>query len=95
MAKANKSADRPLEPFERVDPDLLDEVVLAILYYNDAKAGGAWKSLPWEATDRLFRKGLISDPAKARKSVDLFEEGYEPARAAFERLFVRKERQVE
>jgi hypothetical protein len=76
-------------PFERVDPALLDEAVLAILYYNDATAGGAWKSLPWDATDRLHEAGLISDPARARKSVDLYDEGLEKGRAAFERLFVR------
>ena len=89
MPNTKTSAPRPLEPFERVDFALLDEAVLAILYYNEAKAGGAWKSLPWDATDRLHEKGLISDPAKSRKSVDIHGEGYEQARAAFERLFVR------
>lgn len=88
---AKKKDDRPLEPFERVAPDLLDEAVLAILYYNDATAGGAWKSLPWDATDRLHKADLISNPAKARKSVDLYEEGLQKGRAAFERLFVRRE----
>jgi len=79
------------EPFKRVDPDLLDAAVLAILYYNDAAAGGAWKALPWDAMDRLHARGLISNPAKARKSVDLFDTGLEEGRAAFERLFVRKQ----
>jgi len=87
---ARKVEARPPEPFERVDPALLDEAVLAILYYNAATAGGAWKSLPWDATDRLRKANLISDPAKARKSMDLFEEGFEKGGAAFERPFVRK-----
>jgi hypothetical protein len=87
MAKAKKGENRPLEPFERVDPARLDEAVLAILYYNESVAGGAWKSLPWDATDRLFEKGLIGDPAKARKSVALTLEGSRQAEAAFERLF--------
>ena len=91
MGKARKPDDSPPEPFERVDPALLDQAVLAILYYNEATAGAAWKSLPWSATDRLFEKDLISDPAKARKSVAFSEEGYQLARTAFERLFVRKE----
>jgi hypothetical protein len=85
----NTNPRRRLEPFERVDPELLDDAVPAILYYNEATADGAWKSLPWEATDRLHKKGYISDPAKARKSVDIHQEGYDRARAAFERLFVR------
>jgi len=87
---ARKVEARPREPFERVDPALLDEAVLAILYYNATTAGGAWKSLPWDATDRLHKADLISNPAKARKSVDLYEEGFEKGRAAFERLFVRE-----
>ncbi len=93
MAQAKKPVDKPLEPFERVDPDLLDDAVLAILYYNEATAGGAWKSLPWAATDRLHEKGFISDPTKPRKSVHLLEEGFAPARDAFERLFTRRESQ--
>ena len=79
-----------VEPAEQGDPALLDEAVLAILYYNAATAGGASKSLPWDATDRLHKANLISNPAKARKSMDLFEEGFEKGRAASERLFVRK-----
>ena len=86
---AKKPEQRPLEPFERVDPALLDEAVLAILYFNEATAGSAWKSLPWDATDRLHKAGLISEPARARKSVDLVQKGLEQGRAAFERLFVR------
>jgi hypothetical protein len=82
---------KELESFERVDYALLDEAVLAVLYYNEASAGGAWKSLPWDATNRLHEAGLISDPARARKSVDLSAQGYEKAHAAFERLFVRKQ----
>jgi hypothetical protein len=78
------------EPWERLDPALLDEAVLAILYYNHAATDGAWKALPWDATDRLHAAGLISNPAKARKSVDLHGEGLEKGRAAFERLFARK-----
>jgi hypothetical protein len=85
----NTKANDPAEPFERVDAQRLDDAVLAILYYNRMTAGGAWKGLPWDATDRLHQKGLISDPAKARKSVDLLEAGYEQGRAAFERLFAK------
>ena len=89
MAKS-KDPQKPPELYERVDPALLDEAVLAILYYNERTAGGAWKGLPWDATDRLHEAGLISNPAKARKSVDLSEEGAAKGAAALERLFVRR-----
>ena len=80
----------PPEPWEQADAELLDDAVLALLYYNQCVAGDAWKSMPWDATDRLHKAELISNPAKARKSVDLYEQGFEKGRAAFERLFVRK-----
>ena len=48
---------------------------------------GAWKSLDWDAMDRLYGKGLISDPATKARSVLLTEEGLREAEAAFRRLF--------
>ncbi len=57
MSNENTRETSPLEPFERVDKDLLDDAVLAIIYYNAATEDGAWKSLPWQAIDRLHQKG--------------------------------------
>jgi len=71
--------------------DKLDEAVLALLYLNIWEEGDwgarAWKGMPWEATDRLFEKGLIGDPKSKAKSVVLTEEGQRAAEEAFRRLF--------
>lgn len=71
--------------------DKLDEAVLALLYLNIWEEGDwgarAWKGMPWEATDRLFEKGLIGDPKSKAKSVVLTEEGQRAAEEAFQRLF--------
>ena len=75
------------------DTDRLDEAVLALLHLNiweEGQWGGgarAWKGMPWEATDRLYEKGLIGDPKSKAKSVVLTEEGRKAAEEAFLRLF--------
>ena len=72
--------------------DKIDEAVLALLYLNIGERspfGGAsaWKSLNWDAMDRLHESGLISDPATKAKSVGLSDEGLARAEAACNRLF--------
>jgi hypothetical protein len=61
------------------DKDKLDEAVLALLHLNvweeDGSGARAWKGVPWEATDRLYQKGLIGDPKSKAKSVVLTGEG--------------------
>ncbi len=47
------------------DTDKVDEAALALLYLNlfeDRWGARAWKSLLWEAMDRLHENGLIGDP---------------------------------
>ena len=44
------------------DTDKVNEAALALLYLNlfeDRWGARAWKSMPWEAMDRLHEKGLI------------------------------------
>ena len=71
--------------------DKLDEAVLALLHLNVWEEGEwgarAWKGMPWEATDRLYEKGLIGDPKSKAKSVILTEEGRRAAEEAFRKLF--------
>jgi len=73
------------------DEDKVDEAVLALLHLNiweeSEWAARAWKGMPWEATDRLYEKGLIGDPKSKAKSVVLTEEGRRAAEDAFRRLF--------
>ncbi len=72
------------------DTDKVDEAALALLYLNlfeDRWGARAWKSMPWEAMDRLHERGLISDPKSKAKSVMLTEEGQRAAGLAFQKLF--------
>jgi len=70
-----------------MDKTKFDEIVLAMLWYNQHIAGSAWKGFDWDSTDRLFRAGLISDPKSKRKSVILSDEAEKQGQAAFERHF--------
>ena len=72
--------------------DRIDEAVLALLHLNifeRSPFGGAsaWKSLNWDAMDRLHECGFISDPVTKAKSVQLTDEGLARAEAACNRLF--------
>ena len=56
------------------DRDIVDEMTLALLYLVtwDRKEGDgarAWKGFDWDTMDRLYEKGLISDPKSKAKSV--------------------------
>ena len=74
------------------DPNKVDDVVLALLYLNLFDDGDgnirAWKSLNWDAMDRLFEKGYIEDPKSKAKSVYMSEEGIQRAEELFRRFFV-------
>jgi len=49
-----------------------------------------WKTFDWAAMERLYEKGLISDPVGRAKSVALTDEGLEKAERLFRDLFVTK-----
>jgi hypothetical protein len=66
------------------DTDRLDDVILALLWANSFKEkfGGyrAWKSLPWDALDRLHAKGLIGSAHGRAHSVTLDDMAIRAAR---------------
>ena len=71
-----------------LDERKIDEAVLAMLYLAFMpKHRRAWKSLDWEALDRLHQRGLISDPVSKAKSVVLTEEGEAEGKRLAEKLF--------
>ena len=73
-----------------VNEEKIDEVVLALLYLNfhgDRNAVRAWKSFDWDAMDRLYEKGFISDPKGKAKSVLVTEKGQKSAKELFEKYF--------
>jgi len=76
------------------DTDKIDDAVLALLHLTSFTEGkgelafnGAWKGHDWDALDRLYQQGLISDPKSKAKSVGLSKEGSAKAEALFHRLF--------
>ena len=69
----------------------VDDAVLALLYlnlYNDGTVKRAWKSFDWDAMDRLFENGFISDPKSKSKSVVMTEEGLKRAEELFKQYFM-------
>ena len=70
-----------------MDKTKFDEIVLAMLWHNQQVSGSAWKGFDWDATGRLFRAGLISNPQSNRKSVILSADGEKQGEAAFMRHF--------
>lgn len=77
-----------------VDNDKIDDAVLALLYLNQFKEQnegglGAWKSLDWDAMDRLHEKGFISNPAGKAKSVSMSDEGLAKSEQLFRELFTK------
>ena len=74
--------------------DRIDDAVLALLHLTSFTEGEgefaftrAWKGHDWAALNRLYEKGLISDPKNKNKSVGLSTEGSQKAEALFQRLF--------
>jgi hypothetical protein len=73
-----------------INEEKIDEIVLALLYLNfhgGHDAVRAWKSLDWDAMDRLHKKGFISDPKSKAKSVLVTEDGQKVAQELFEKYF--------
>ncbi len=72
------------------DKNKVDEAVLALLYLNYFGHQGAiraWKGFNWDAMDRLYEKGYISDPKGKAKSVIVTKEGQKAAEDLFKMLF--------
>ena len=68
----------------------IDEAVLALLHLNAFEDHGqvrAWKTLDWDAMDRLHELGLIGDPKSKAKSVPLTATGVTLAREFFRKRF--------
>ncbi len=75
---------------EDIDPERIDEAVLALLWLGLHDGWRAWKGLDRDALDRLHRKGMISDPVGKAKSVVFTEEGRREAERLFRALFARR-----
>ena len=72
------------------DERRVQDTVLALMHLNahkDKYGWRAWKTFPWEATDGLYERGLISDPESQAKSVVLTDEGIRLAEQLFAQMF--------
>ncbi len=70
-----------------IDTDKLDAAALAILSLTLHDESRVWKGIDWDITDRLFKKGLIENPASKAKSLVLTEQGLELAKRALKEQF--------
>jgi hypothetical protein len=76
-----------------LDTAKIDEDVLALLYLTSFReraadpSARAWKSHDWDAMDRLYQAGFISNPRSKAKSVVMTEEGYRRAEELFRRKY--------
>ena len=68
-----------------LDDDKIDRAVLALLFLGIHDGAGAWKD--WDAMNRLYEKGFITDPRGKTKSIVFTEEGFAEARKLLEELF--------
>ena len=72
------------------DKDKVDEVTLALMWLvtqTDKNVSRTWKTFDWGTLDRLYEKGLISDPKRKTKSVALSEEAEELSKTLFIKWF--------
>ncbi|MBY4606328.1 DUF6429 family protein [Rhizobium sp. 9T] len=61
----------------------IDDAVLALLWLTLHDGDRAWKGFDWDAMDRLYKKGLIANPAGKAKSVVLSDEGLQRSEELF------------
>ena len=73
-----------------IKTDRIDDCVLALLLLGRHDGQRVWKTFDWAAMERLYEKGLISDPVGRVKSVALTDEGLEKVERLFRDLFVTK-----
>ena len=71
------------------DDEKIDAAVLALMYLTLHDGRRAWKSFPWDATDRLHERGLIDNPKTKTKSVVLSDEGLAEAKKSFRALVAK------
>jgi hypothetical protein len=72
-----------------IDTDKVDEAVLALLRLTLHDEFRAWKGHDWDALDRLYRKGMIGNPASKAKSVVFTTEGLAESECLFSKLFAK------
>jgi len=75
---------------DEIDEDRVDDAVLALLSLGLHDEVRAWKGFDWDAMDRLYQKGMISNPRGKAKSVVFTEEGLRRSNELFDSMFTKK-----
>ena len=70
-----------------LDKDKIDDTVLALLSLSLHADNRAWKGFDWDAMERLYAKGLISNPVGKARSVTLTDEGLQKSEHLLLELF--------
>lgn len=76
----------------KINTNKIDVMVLALLYLASSQCGDsvrARKGHDWEALNRLYEKGMISNPRSKSKSVALSEEGAKCSKELSEKYFMK------
>ena len=73
-----------------IDQEKVDEAVIALLYLMLHDNYRAWKSFDWEALNRLYKKGLITDPVNKTKSIVFTDTGLQKSEELFKQMFTTK-----
>ena len=60
---------------DETDDEKIDDAVLALLLLGRHDGDRAWKGDDWEAMNRLYEKGFISDPTRKGKIRCVYREG--------------------
>jgi hypothetical protein len=72
---------------DELDTDKIDDAILALLLLGLHSESRAWKGFDWDSMDRLYERGLISDPRSKAKPIVFTEEGMERAELLLKQLF--------
>lgn len=83
-------AHEPYSARTDLDPNRIEDAVLALLCFTLHDGNRAWKNFDFEVMDRLYKKGYIFDPRGKSKSVVLTEDGLARSKELFEKLFGKK-----
>jgi len=70
-----------------LDPERVEQAVLALLGAFEFERGRAWKGYDFNVMKRLFEKGYITDPFGKARSVYLTESGLPLAHELAQQLF--------
>jgi hypothetical protein len=72
-----------------LDTAKIDDAVLALLLLGLHDGCRAWKGFDWDAMNRLYEKGYITDPRGKAKSVVFTEDGQQRAEQLLRVLFAK------